>query len=63
MKIKVKDLQWGDILTPTRRRVTREPSAGARTPTGKVDLCLDDHPVQYWKETQVHIEERKRLWQ
>lgn len=53
--VRADQLQVGDKLIATNRTVTHAPSAGVKTPTGKVDLGLDGRPNQFWKHTMIII--------
>lgn len=61
MKLQVQHLRNGDIMKGSKEKVLRW-SAGARTPTGKVDVELFKNGrlryAQWGKYTMVSIEER-----
>lgn len=40
-RVQARELQAGDVLIPTGRTVLARPTAGVRTPSGKVELTLD----------------------
>jgi hypothetical protein len=58
LTVQAQNLQVGDKVSGTRgdRIVTHRPSAGVKTPRGKVDLGLDGFRVTWGKTTEITIE-------
>lgn len=64
MKKQVRYLSVGDVLTPTMNKVVVAPSAGIKTPSGKVDLVVEtpkgERYLKTWgKYTEVSIKDKE----